>query len=800
MTGEKAYHSGCFQCVACKKTIDDLIFTQTTKGIYCTTCHDLRKAEKARRKLNKQNLSDQIQQQQQRPINSISPALSAPALPSPARSRSNSFKNIGGLTIEGTSKQNESFMSDFSPFTLSFFDNDSSDLANLSNSLGANITLDTSSSKPMNSTQNRINRVSEILQSSLRTSSLKQTEYSNDNELHTLDDTKLKQELSETRSRLKELETNYNTLQDANQQALNEFNKVKEDYAKEAAIQQKQELVIVSLLKKNAGGASARKEIERAAQLKIDLERTCKDLIHYRDKIMASIGKLGEKHEMSTYFSSHQKSLAIQIKSLTYERDLLESQTKELKATRDEVVHEMVLLNTKNAELTTMNNDLSRRAIEHEESVPTIHRHTPPPLSPSQSTETFSPPPRPRRPSDASSIMCKVSSRNSFISDQTPTLFRIKKKGSTMFNKLSGGSSTAPAKPNKPEPSLSSSSISTYGSGSKSSLYANNNFNSSLQSLHLDVGKTLVKNQSFMDSSASLQLTASHHSGGNGHSFQPMSFIRPVKCGACGDKIWGRSEYRCDGCGFSSHSRCLSKVPQHCMALSHSNAELTPSDSASTFNLPFISLDKPLPPSKKSVSENSMFGSDLSERVAIENQNIPIIVQECIKAVESRGLDYEGIYRKSGGAAQIRSIQLSFDQGEKIDLCDEEEYNDVCAITSVLKQYFRELPNPLLTFEMYSTFIDISSMNPDEKKTEAFIAALAQLPRAHLSTIKLLFEHLGRVHERSEENRMTIKNLAMVFAPTLMRHSDPSRDFLDISYKNATIEYILAHTSKLFAL
>lgn len=362
-----------------------------------------------------------------------------------------------------------------------------------------------------------------------------------------------------------------------------------------------------------------------------------------------------------------------------------------------------------------MNNDLSRRALEQEELViPTIHRHTPPPLSPSQSTETSTPPPRPRRPSDASSIMCKVSSRNSFTSDQTPTLFRIKKKGSTMFNMLSGGGSSSSSssgnssKP-KPEPSVSSSSISTYGSSCKSSLYMNNSFNSSLQSLHLDVGKTLVKKKSFMDSSASLQIITSQHTGdGNGHSFQPMSFIRPVKCGACGDKIWGRSEYRCDGCGFSSHSRCLSKVPQHCMAASHSNAELTPSDSASAFNLPFISHDKSLPTPKKSVSENSMFGSDLSERVAIENQDVPIIVQECIKAVESRGLDYEGIYRKSGGAAQIRSIQLSFDQGEKVDLCDEEEYNDVCAITSVLKQYFRELPNPLLTFEMYSTFIDIS--------------------------------------------------------------------------------------------
>jgi hypothetical protein len=104
-----------------------------------------------------------------------------------------------------------------------------------------------------------------------------------------------------------------------------------------------------------------------------------------------------------------------------------------------------------------------------------------------------------------------------------------------------------------------------------------------------------------------------------------------------------------------------------------------------------------------------MFGFDLSERVQIENRFVPLIVEECIKEVEKRGLDYEGIYRKSGGAAQIRSIQLSFDHGEKINLSDEEEYNDICAITSVLKQYFRELPNPLLAYELYDTFIKVSS-------------------------------------------------------------------------------------------
>lgn len=104
-----------------------------------------------------------------------------------------------------------------------------------------------------------------------------------------------------------------------------------------------------------------------------------------------------------------------------------------------------------------------------------------------------------------------------------------------------------------------------------------------------------------------------------------------------------------------------------------------------------------------------MFGSDLSERVRVENRTVPLIVEECIKEVEARGLDYEGIYRKSGGAAQIRAIQLAFDNGENINLSDEDEYNDICAITSVLKQYFRELPDPLLTYELYDKFIQVSS-------------------------------------------------------------------------------------------
>jgi hypothetical protein len=102
----------------------------------------------------------------------------------------------------------------------------------------------------------------------------------------------------------------------------------------------------------------------------------------------------------------------------------------------------------------------------------------------------------------------------------------------------------------------------------------------------------------------------------------------------------------------------------------------------------------------------SLFGNDLTKQVEAEGRTIPLLVERCIAAVELRGMDYEGIYRKSGGAAQMRSIQLSFEQGLDPDLTDDDEYNDICAVTSILKQYLRELPNPLMTYELYPQFLE----------------------------------------------------------------------------------------------
>lgn len=73
-------------------------------------------------------------------------------------------------------------------------------------------------------------------------------------------------------------------------------------------------------------------------------------------------------------------------------------------------------------------------------------------------------------------------------------------------------------------------------------------------------------------------------------------------------------------------------------------------------------------------------------------------------------MDYEGIYRKTGGTGQSKVITQLFEKGnyEAFDLRDTDSFNDICSVTSVLKNYFRSLPNPLLTYALHDAFVGAS--------------------------------------------------------------------------------------------
>lgn len=153
-----------------------------------------------------------------------------------------------------------------------------------------------------------------------------------------------------------------------------------------------------------------------------------------------------------------------------------------------------------------------------------------------------------------------------------------------------------------------------------------------------------------------------------------------------------------------------------------------------------------LPRSRLVAAGPSMFGRELSEQIEIDGQPVPIIVTKCIEAVEDQGMDYEGIYRKTGGSSLSKQITQLFERGDydSFDLRDMDRFNDINSTTSVMKSYFRSLPNPLLTHDLHELFVSAASVKDPVAKHETLLGLIKQLPQDHYNTLKALMMHLNR--------------------------------------------------------
>jgi len=109
-------------------------------------------------------------------------------------------------------------------------------------------------------------------------------------------------------------------------------------------------------------------------------------------------------------------------------------------------------------------------------------------------------------------------------------------------------------------------------------------------------------------------------------------------------------------------------------------------------------------------------------------------------------MEYEGIYRKTGGTSQSKTITQLFERGDyaAFDLQDSNTFNDICSVTSVLKTYFRSLPNPLLTYALHDEFIHASTLRDPVHKMSKYADLVLQLPTEHYYTLRMLMLHLHR--------------------------------------------------------
>ncbi|RIA82502.1 Rho GTPase activation protein [Glomus cerebriforme] len=170
------------------------------------------------------------------------------------------------------------------------------------------------------------------------------------------------------------------------------------------------------------------------------------------------------------------------------------------------------------------------------------------------------------------------------------------------------------------------------------------------------------------------------------------------------------------------------------------------------------------------MNPKNIFGVDLAEQMQRDGHEVPLILVKCCDAIEQYGgLQSQGLYRVSGVTSYIQRLKTLFDRNaEMVDLNSEEHLADVNNITGVLKLWFRELPDPLFTREMYQEFINSSKITDDKKRVLELHERVNNLPDANYSTLKYFMGHLDKVVKNQEYNKMSVQNLGIVFGPTLM--------------------------------
>ncbi|KAI0716017.1 hypothetical protein C8T65DRAFT_642562 [Cerioporus squamosus] len=179
--------------------------------------------------------------------------------------------------------------------------------------------------------------------------------------------------------------------------------------------------------------------------------------------------------------------------------------------------------------------------------------------------------------------------------------------------------------------------------------------------------------------------------------------------------------------------------------------------------------DKSAPAAMPTYIPRAVFGVSLEESLDIAQiASLPAIVFRCIQYLESKKAEHEeGIYRLSGSSAVIKSLKDRFNAEGDVDLLASDEYWDPHAIAGLLKTFLRELPASILTRDLHLRFLSVIDFVDPQERIRELSFLISSLPVANYSLLRALTAHLILIVQNAHVNKMTMRNVGIVFSPTL---------------------------------
>ncbi|XP_058269761.1 rho GTPase-activating protein 44 isoform X14 [Hemibagrus wyckioides] len=168
--------------------------------------------------------------------------------------------------------------------------------------------------------------------------------------------------------------------------------------------------------------------------------------------------------------------------------------------------------------------------------------------------------------------------------------------------------------------------------------------------------------------------------------------------------------------------------------------------------------------------EKPSYGKPLEEHLTLSGREIAFPIEACVTMLLECGMQEEGLFRVAPSASKLKKLKASLDCG----VLDVQEYSaDPHAIAGALKSYLRELPEPLMTSQLYDEWIQASNVQDMDKRLQTLLAACEKLPTVNLNNFRYLIKFLAKLTEYQDANKMTPGNIAIVLGPNLLwTHSE----------------------------
>uniref|UniRef100_A0A0X3P122 Rho GTPase-activating protein 1 n=1 Tax=Schistocephalus solidus TaxID=70667 RepID=A0A0X3P122_SCHSO len=163
---------------------------------------------------------------------------------------------------------------------------------------------------------------------------------------------------------------------------------------------------------------------------------------------------------------------------------------------------------------------------------------------------------------------------------------------------------------------------------------------------------------------------------------------------------------------------------------------------------------------------HQVFGASIEHIKSNNGGNpIPQVLEDCVMYIRQYSLDLEGLFRRSARSILVQAAQQTYNEGGRVKF---ENFDDPHLPAVLIKTFFRELSEPILTYELYDEVLRVNNFTPTMKIESARGMISGRLPADNYRLLKYLMEFLQEVSAHAASNKMTDYNLGIVFGPNLL--------------------------------